>query len=287
MAWYDPISVIINLATKKPTSSQWYAAFQAIIDKIEGLTLESLSRSDTTTNNADLFAHGMMPKGDGNVTHFYRSDGTQAVPPGGVGLGGSTGPVDGAILVADGVDTDTLKASAGIIDVDGNLTGIKIKEYIPINAKDFLTGPAEAGYWDTDELPNGFPQIRMKYTHTEAHACFAEVQMPEDWDGGDLTIADTWKTPSADLNTFALDVYAVRIADGDTDDVAITTKVATITDTNTGAGKNNQSAESSAFTITGTGKKIRFRFVRDYGTDTIEDFVNLLEVMIKCIVIKA
>jgi len=150
MAWYDPISVIINLATKKPTSSQWYAAFQALIDKIQGLTLESLQRSDTTTNNADTTMHGMMPKCDGIVTHFYRSDGTRAVPPGGIGLGGTTGSVDAAILVADGEDTDTLTGSGVTIattlaDNDTTVpTGKAVQDALDSALSTKIDGPASA-----------------------------------------------------------------------------------------------------------------------------------------------
>ena len=105
MTWYDPILAIINLASKKPTANQWYAALQAIANQ----RLEDHFVDDTTINNATTAKHGLMPKLDGFSTHFYRSDGAQAVPP---GLGGVTGAVDGAILLADGVSTDTIKTSS-------------------------------------------------------------------------------------------------------------------------------------------------------------------------------
>jgi hypothetical protein len=159
-------------------------------------------------------------------------------------------------------------------------------QYIPILAKDFKVAAAEAGFWDTDALSNGIPEVRMTYTHSEAHNAYASVIMPQDWDGGNLTIFPIWKTASADGNTFILDVYAARFADNETRDVALTTKVATMTDTNNGAGKVNQGPETSAFTITGTGKTIELKLTRDYATDTLAADVLLLGVMIKCIVTK-
>ena len=103
MAWTDIISAI------KPTVAQWTAFFNHIKD----LALEDLALSDSTTNNATTLKHGLMPKLDGQTTHFMRSDGMQAVPAGvGIGLGGATGATDGAILLADGVSTDTIKTSS-------------------------------------------------------------------------------------------------------------------------------------------------------------------------------
>jgi len=113
MAWYDPITTIINLISKKPTPPQWYAALQAYIDKIELMCLDLVEVSTTH--------RGLVPKLDGNATHFLRSDGTQAVPAGtGIGLGGASGAVDGAILLADGENTDTIKGSG--ITIETSLT---------------------------------------------------------------------------------------------------------------------------------------------------------------------
>ena len=72
MAWYDPISAIIALVSKKPTATQWYAALQAIAN----LDLSHLARADVTTNNADTTAHGLLPKLTGTTTHWLRADGS-------------------------------------------------------------------------------------------------------------------------------------------------------------------------------------------------------------------
>jgi hypothetical protein len=91
--WYDIIG------TLKPTVAQWTDAWQHLKD----LALEDLTVSDSTVNDVTTAKHGLCPKLDGNSTHFLRSDGLQAVPAGtGIGLGGVTGAVDGAILLADG-----------------------------------------------------------------------------------------------------------------------------------------------------------------------------------------
>lgn len=41
--------------------------------------------TDVTTLNASTTAHGLMPKGTGSTSTFYRSDMTQAAPAGGAG----------------------------------------------------------------------------------------------------------------------------------------------------------------------------------------------------------
>lgn len=133
MAWYDPITTIINLATKKPSSTQWYAALQAYIDKIEALAVYVVPVS---TSNP-----GYCPQLDGNATHFLRSDGVQAVPAGtGIGLGGATGDTDEAILLADGVSTDTIKTSN--ITIETTLTDDDTKVPTSGAVSDALAGKA-------------------------------------------------------------------------------------------------------------------------------------------------
>jgi len=57
-----------------------------------------------------------------------QADGSVAfeAPAGGGGIGGSTGGTDNAILVSDGTDGGTLKASSATIDGTGNLTTAKL-----------------------------------------------------------------------------------------------------------------------------------------------------------------
>jgi|GEM_PF-5469440 len=118
MAWYDTIFVIINLDTKQPTPSQWYAALRAYIDKIELMCLDLVDVSATH--------RGLCPKLDGNPNHFLRSDGEQAAPPGSGGVGGATGSADGEIIVADGTGGDTIKGSGILISqsVENNNTTV-------------------------------------------------------------------------------------------------------------------------------------------------------------------
>lgn len=54
----------------------------AIANYQPAVTESNVSFSDVTTGNASTSAHGWMPKGDNNILHFYRSDGTQAIPTG-------------------------------------------------------------------------------------------------------------------------------------------------------------------------------------------------------------
>jgi len=131
--WYDPISTIISLTSKKPTDTQWYAALQALIDKIESMCLDLVDVSTTH--------RGLCPQLDGNATHFLRSDGVQAVPAGtGIGLGGATGDTDEAILLADGVSTDTIKTSN--ITIETTLTDDDTKVPTSGAVSDALTGKA-------------------------------------------------------------------------------------------------------------------------------------------------
>lgn len=56
--------------------------FDTLYRAIGSAVLDSdLSTSDITTNNATTAKHGFQAKGDNDITHFYRSDMTQAVPP--------------------------------------------------------------------------------------------------------------------------------------------------------------------------------------------------------------
>ena len=49
----------------------------------DAIQLDNLAAPDDNTDlDASITKHGLMPKGDNNITHFYRSDGTQAAPPG-------------------------------------------------------------------------------------------------------------------------------------------------------------------------------------------------------------
>jgi len=121
MAWDE---IMIDFDNAHPIlASKWNAMIAFIKGHmsahIEGgadeIAIEDLASSNLTKGDASITKHGLMPKLDGNANHVFHSDGTQKIPLGGIGWGGSTGAVDRAILVADGENTDTIDGSGVII----------------------------------------------------------------------------------------------------------------------------------------------------------------------------
>jgi len=135
----------------------------------------------------------------------------------------------------------------------------------------------------TEKLGNGIERTYLGYGYAAAQYAYTELDLPEDWNGGNLTMIVNWETNGADLNTCAMRLYGARFADGATSDVALSTLLQTVTDTNTGAGQRNKSAESSTFTITGTGNHLSLMLNRDYVTDTLDADAKILGVTLKCI----
>jgi len=90
--------------------------WNAVWNYLKALEAETLTFIDSTLGNASTTKHGFMPKGDGNANHYYCSDGTQKIPQGGAGWSGTTGMTDNAILLADGVGSDTIKGSGITIE---------------------------------------------------------------------------------------------------------------------------------------------------------------------------
>jgi hypothetical protein len=134
----------------------------------------------------------------------------------------------------------------------------------------------------TEQLVNGIERTYLGYGHASAQYAFAEIDLPEDWNGGNLTVIVNWETTDATTNTCSMRLYGARFSDNATSDVALTTLLQTVTDTNNGAGKRNKSAESAAFTITGTGNHLSLKLNRDI-TDTLAASVKILGVTLKCI----
>jgi hypothetical protein len=162
-------------------------------------------------------------------------------------------------------------------------------KYIPLPADSWRVGPppSEGGTGATliqEPLTNGIERVYLGFTHTAAQNAYCIFNMPENWNGGNLTLVHEWETASADGNTCEMEIYGDRIGDNETSDVALSTLLTSITDTNNGAGKNNKSAETGTFMIAGTGKKIRLRMTRDYTTDTLEAAIKSFGLVLKCIV---
>ena len=110
MVWNDPIYTIINTARGvAATYEQWTAALTAICT--HKLQDHTGGIDDDPAMNVTTTHPGLCPKLDNNINHFLRSDGIQAAPPGSGGVGGATGSVDSALILADGVVGDTIKGS--------------------------------------------------------------------------------------------------------------------------------------------------------------------------------
>lgn len=157
-----------------------------------------------------------------------------------------------------------------------------VKHYEAIPASKFRVPLASSSQYETDELSNGIVRTRFRLTAGGSYVAYARVDLPDDWNGGNMYLRVKWSTDDTNLNGISLPVYGVLIGDGDDEDVAVTDLVTTITDTNTGAGKENMSAWTSAFTMTGSAKRtIVLKIGR--GSDALASYVDLLEVDFECI----
>ena len=123
MTWYDDM---VNAPEYRPTYAAWVNFFNHVRD----LTIEDLAVLDSTTNDVTTSAHGLVPKASGVVTQYLRGDGIWSAPPGTGGVGGATGATDNAILLADGVSTDTIKGSG--ITIETTITNSDTK--VPTSA---------------------------------------------------------------------------------------------------------------------------------------------------------
>lgn len=131
-----------------------------------------------------------------------------------------------------------------------------------------------------ERLSNGFERWYLGFGYTDdQYACIA-VPLPDDFNAGSLTITALWETPSAALGTCIIEVYGELITDNDLSAVSFTSSIATISDTNNGADRLNISA-ATALSPSGSGNYLPLRITRDYGTDTLEDDMKLLELVIE------
>jgi hypothetical protein len=187
----------------------------------------------------------------------------------------------------DSTDTQTIWAEDWNAFVLAYKNTASPKHYIHIPAKDwtvnlpYTVGGTDADF-QTEVLSNGIERVYLGYDHTQTLTAYTTIDLPEDWDGGNLTVIIDWETANASLNTCQMLLYGARIADGTTSNVSLSL-LKTVLDTNTGAGYLNKTTESTAFTITGTGNKISLKLVRDYTNDTVADVIKILGVTIKCI----
>jgi len=136
----------------------------------------------------------------------------------------------------------------------------------------------------TEKLSNGIERTYLGYGYATTQYAYLEIDLPEDCaDASNLTIAMQWETVSAAGDTCVMDLYGARFADGSASNVALSTKLATMTDTNTGANQRNKSAETAPFTITGAGKHLSLVLVRDFATDTLDAQAKILGTVLKII----
>jgi hypothetical protein len=136
----------------------------------------------------------------------------------------------------------------------------------------------------TEKLSNGIERTYLEFGNVSAQNAYLEVDLPEDWDGGDLTAVLSWESVSASTNSIVMHIYGARFADNATSNVALTTELVSITDANNGAGKRNKSAETAVFTITGTGNHLSLKLTRTPGTgaDNLAAAAKILGVTFSC-----
>lgn len=94
-----------NLATTDDT-------VQEVAQKLDDIKLDTiLAPTDTTTNNATVSAHGLLPKLGGGTTNYFRADGSWATPPGTYSLPTASASTLGGVKV----DGTTITISDGVI----------------------------------------------------------------------------------------------------------------------------------------------------------------------------
>lgn len=111
MAWDDTFVYRVS----KVTSAQ----MNAIIAKIKNILAEDILFTDSTTGDASTSKHGYFPKIPGG-SGFFRADGVWAVTGSG-DITGTTGAVDGGIVVADGTGGAAFKGSAATASAAGTI----------------------------------------------------------------------------------------------------------------------------------------------------------------------
>ncbi len=126
---------------------------------------------------------------------------------------------------------------------------------------------------------SGIERTYLGYTNGITQHAYLEIEMPDDWDGGNVDFRFNWETASASTNTCIMQLWGLRVADNGTSDAALS-QLASVTDTNNGAGKRNISAYSSDFTISGTGNHLSLMLTRS-TSDTLAAAVKILSVTLK------
>jgi hypothetical protein len=128
---------------------------------------------------------------------------------------------------------------------------------------------------------SGIERTYLGYTNGITQHAYLEIEMPDDWDGGNVDFRFNWETTSASANTCIMQLWGLRTATGGTSDAALT-QLASVTSTNAGAGLRNVSSFSSNFTISGSGNHLSLMFTRSTG-DTLAAAVKILSVTLKYI----
>ncbi len=128
---------------------------------------------------------------------------------------------------------------------------------------------------------SGIERTYLGYTNGITQHAYLEIEMPDDWDGGNVDFRFNWETTSASANTCIMQLWGLRTATGGTSDAALT-QLASVTSTNAGAGLRNVSSFSSDFTISGSGNHLSLMFTRSTG-DTLAAAVKILSVTLKYI----
>ena len=84
----------------------------------------------------------------------------------------------------------------------------------------------------TEVLPtSGIERTYLGYTNGITQHAYLEIEMPDDWDGGNVDFRFNWETTSASANTCIMQLWGLRTATGGTSDAALT-QLASVTSTN-------------------------------------------------------
>lgn len=325
MAWDDPfVYKVTKIGSTQLNALIAYIKAHKSQHQSGGTDAIKLDDLGTPDDNTDLDVstsrHGLCPKLDGVTTHFLRSDGAQAVPVGAAGIGGATGATDSAILLADGVSSDTIKTSSktivttiGAVDTTvptckavkdvtdlkapiasptftGNVTipagthSITISDYInlmPGGSMVPTTNPAGIDQAETTTNKNNYIYGLFTRAGEDTENLQWIVNLPPDETSGNFTATYFWMA-DAGSNDCSFNLAARRFTNGYVIDASITTITdASANDTLITAGKLHSVDSFSSFSIPGVGNTIIFKLTRTAAdTDNTAD-IKVLGIRLK------
>jgi hypothetical protein len=89
--WVIGATHVLTVQEADYTIENTVHASKHVLGGSDSIKLDDLAAPDDNTDlNASALSHGLMPKLTGSTTTFYRSDGTQATPPGTTDINGMT-----------------------------------------------------------------------------------------------------------------------------------------------------------------------------------------------------